>query len=147
MRPRTLIGTLAVAASLAACGPSSDFGTEKDARAMLEKVVAELNRDKVAALAMFNKGEGGFRDRDLYPFCAGSDGIVTVHPTDVGVNIKDRKDKMGKAFGEEMLSVAQEGKFVTVSYMWPRPGGTEPIDKVSFVTKVGDQICGVGYYK
>jgi hypothetical protein len=31
--------------------------------------------------------------------------------------------------------------------MWPRPGGTDPVQKVSFVTKVGDQVCAVGYYK
>ena len=30
---------------------------------------------------MFNKGEGGFKDRDLYVACANaSDGIVTAHP-------------------------------------------------------------------
>ena len=26
-------------------------------------------------------------------------------------------------------------------------GGGEPAPKVSYVTKIGDQICGVGYYK
>jgi hypothetical protein len=31
--------------------------------------------------------------------------------------------------------------------MWPRPGDTTPVHKVSFVTKVGDQVSGVGYYK
>jgi hypothetical protein len=31
--------------------------------------------------------------------------------------------------------------------MWPRPGTTDPVQKVSFVTKVGDQVCAVGYYK
>ena len=31
--------------------------------------------------------------------------------------------------------------------MWPRPDGTEPVQKVSYVTKAGDEICGVGYYK
>lgn len=31
--------------------------------------------------------------------------------------------------------------------MWPRPGSTDPVPKVSFVTKVDDQVCTVGYYK
>ena len=31
--------------------------------------------------------------------------------------------------------------------MFPRPGTTEPVEKVTFVTKAGNQICGVGYYK
>jgi hypothetical protein len=30
-----------------------------------------------------------------------------------------------------------------VSYVWPKPGGTEPVEKVGYVTKVGDQVCGV----
>ena len=46
-----------------------------------------------------------------------------------------------------MYKVAQAGKISEVSYMWPRPGGTDPVQKVSYVTKVGDQVCAVGYYK
>jgi hypothetical protein len=46
-----------------------------------------------------------------------------------------------------MMKVAVEGKLAEVTYMWPRPGDTMPVQKVSFVTKVTDQICGVGYYK
>ena len=42
--------------------------------------------------------------------------------------------------------MATEGKFTEVDYMFPRPGETEPIAKVSFITKVGDLGCG-GYYK
>ena len=30
---------------------------------------------------LFNTGEGGFKDRDLYVWCANaSDGIMTAHP-------------------------------------------------------------------
>jgi hypothetical protein len=35
----------------------------------------------------------------------------------------------------------------TYAYWWPRPGSDKPLEKTSFYTKVGDQICGVGYYK
>jgi len=126
---------------------AADFGTAAEARAMLERAVAELKKNMAAALAKFNKGEGGFKDRDLYPFCAGPGGINTAHPTQLGKDIKQAKDKNGKAFGEEMYRVAEEGKIKEVSYMWPKPGATEPVQKVSYVTKVGDQVCGVGYYK
>jgi hypothetical protein len=37
---------------------------------MLDKAVAAVKADKAKALDMFNKGEGGFLDRDLYVFCA-----------------------------------------------------------------------------
>ena len=40
-----------------------------------------------------------------------------------------------------------EGQVNEVSYAFPRPGSTAPAPKVSYVTRVGDQICGVGYYK
>jgi hypothetical protein len=34
-----------------------------------------------------------------------------------------------------------------VDYNFPKPGTTESVPKESFVTRVGDQGCGVGYYK
>jgi hypothetical protein len=58
-----------------------------------------------------------------------------------------KADKAGKALGEEIYKVAQEGKIRDVTYMWPRPGSIEPVQKVSSVTKGGDQICAVGDYK
>ena len=126
---------------------AAEFGTAAEAKALLERAVAEVKADKAKALAMFAKGEGGFKDRDLYPFCGGPDGNFTAHPSLVGKSLKELKDKAGKALGAEMYEVAQEGKISEVSYMWPRPGGTEPVQKVSFVTKVGDQVCAVGHYK
>lgn len=116
---------LIVSVFLAAC--ASNYGSEADARKMLEQVVTELKKDKALALAKFNKGEDGFKDRDLYPFCASEDGTVTAHPVDKGRDIKEVKDKNGKAFGQEMLQVAEEGKFVEVTYVWPKPGDTEPV--------------------
>ncbi len=126
---------------------AADFGTADEAKAMLDKAVKALKTDKKAALHEFTKGEGGFKDRDLYPFCGGPDGMFTAHPTLVGKSLRDLKDKTGKALGEEIYKTAEAGKVSQVSYMWPRPGQTEPVQKVSFVTKVGDQVCAVGYYK
>lgn len=34
-----------------------------------------------------------------------------------------------------------------VSYLFARPSDPTPVAKVSFVTRVGDIYCGVGYYK
>lgn len=126
---------------------AADYGSAAEAKAMLDKAVAAVKADKAKALSDFSKGEGGFKDRDLYPFCAGPDGNFTAHPSLVGKSMKELKDKSGKAMGEEMFKVAQEGKVGEVEYMWVRPGGTDPVQKVSYVTKVGDQVCAVGYYK
>jgi signal transduction histidine kinase len=108
--------------------------------------VKALKADKAKALSEFTKGEGGFKDRDLYPFCGGPDGNFTAHPSLVGKSLKDLKDKAGKPIGEEMYKDAKEGKISEIQYMWPKPGGAEPVKKVSYFTKVGDQVCAVGYY-
>ncbi|KAA5602743.1 cache domain-containing protein [Blastochloris sulfoviridis] len=135
------------ALALAVPAYAADFGTAAEAKAMLEKAVAALKADKAKALSEFAKGEAGFKDRDLYPFCGGPDGNFTAHPTLTGKSLKDLKDKTGKALGQQIYAVAAEGKIGEVEYMWPRPGTTDPVQKVSFVTKVGDQTCAVGYYK
>ena len=152
MLRRTLI-TIAGAAALAtavatAALAQAQFGTAAEAKAMLDKAVAAVKADKAKAIADFNAGAPGFKDRDLYVFCAGADGVITAHPAIKGQQIKSLVDKNGKKLGEEMVAKAAEGKVVEVDYMWPRPGAdTTPVQKVSYVTKVADQVCGVGYYK
>ena len=65
---------------------------------------------KAKALDMFNKGEGGFRDRDLYVFCANaSDGIFTAHPYLKGKHLQELEGKKGYPFGQEMMQKASEG--------------------------------------
>jgi signal transduction histidine kinase len=146
---RKILKAASVATLLGMClaAQAGDHGTSDEARAMLEKATKALKADKAKALAMFTKGEGGFKDRDLYPFCGGPDGMMTAHPSLVGKSLKELKDKAGKPLGEEIYKAAEEGKIGEVSYMWPRPGTTEPVQKVSLFTKVGDQVCAVGYYK
>jgi signal transduction histidine kinase len=147
MMKKMILGTIA-GAMIAGTSFAADYGTAVEAKAMLEKAVAAVKANKPGALTQFAKGEGGFKDRDLYPFCGGPDGNFTAHPTLTGKSLKDLKDKEGKPIGEEMYKNAQEGKISEVSYMWPRPGTTEPlVQKVSYFTKIGDQVCAVGYYK
>ena len=128
---------------------AAEYGTADEAKAMLERAVAAVKEDKAKALDMFNKGEGGFKDRDLYVFCANaSDGILTAHPyVQRGKLLQDIEGKHGAAFGKEIMQNATEGTIKEVTYWWPRPGSDKPVEKTSFYTKAGDQICGVGYYK
>jgi hypothetical protein len=80
-----------------------------------------------------------------------NDGKFTAHanPAMVGTDVRALKakdnplgqrifDTINKSSGESVL---------TVDYNFPKPGTTEPVRKQSFVTKVGNQGCGVGYYK
>ena len=146
------IAVLAVSATAFA----QQSGTRDEARAMLMKAVAAVKADKARALDMFNKGEGGFLDRDLYVFCSNvSNGKVVAlgNPNakqNLGMDTRTIKDSTGKPFGEELYAGSQkpEGEITEVSYMFPRPGADKtPVQKVSLVTRVGDLGCGVGYYK
>jgi signal transduction histidine kinase len=147
MKLHSLIGVSLAAALAASAAFAAEYGTSAEAKAMLEKAINALKADKSAALDKFNKGEAGFKDRDLYVFCAGPDGNFTAHPTLKGQSLTTLKDKAGKPLGEEIIKAAAADKIGEVSYMWPRPGQTDPVQKVSYVTKVSDQICAVGYYK
>jgi Single Cache domain 2 len=131
-------------------------GTADEAKAMLMKAVAAVKADKAKALDMFNKGEGGFLDRDLYVFCSNvSDGksVALDNPNAkqlLGQDVRTFKDATGKMFGAEIFAATQkpEGEISEVTYMFPRPGADKtPVPKVSLVTRVSDLGCGVGYYK
>ena len=135
---------------------TSQYGNADEAKAMLMKAVAAVKADKAKALEMFNKGDGGFLDRDLYVFCANvSDGklVAQGNPNKkelLGQDARTLKDSNGKNFGAEIYAAGQkpEGQITEVSYMFPKPGADpKPVPKVSFVTKVRDLGCGVGYYK
>jgi hypothetical protein len=155
---RTLMIT-AASAALVALSPTAfaqQTGTADEAKAMLMKAAAAVKADKTKALDMFNKGEGGFLDRDLYVFCSNvSDGkaVATGNPNRkqiLGVDVRTLKDSTGKPYGSELYAAYQkpEGEITEVSYMVPRPGADKtPVPKVSLATRVGDLGCGVGYYK
>ena len=119
---------------------------------MLDKAVAAVKADQAVALATFLKGEGGFLDRDLYPFCfRNADGKLLVSPKAVpaGTDIRSLKDANGSAYGEAIYAAGQKSEVAEVRpYLFPKPGTTTPtFPKISFVTKAGELGCGVGYYK
>jgi signal transduction histidine kinase len=129
---------------------AAEYGTADEAKAMLERAVAEVKKDKAKALEMFTQGEGGFKEKDLYPYCVGPDGKFTAHPKLMGQDAKDLKDKTGKSVGDEIAATVKDlkpGEIGEVSYMFPRPNETELVQKIVYVTKVDDQVCAVGYYK
>ena len=87
------------------------LGTPQEARSMLEKAVAAVKADQAVALAAFNKGEGGFADRDLNTFCFRiGDGTVLASPRAVpaGTDVRTLKDPTGKNFGEQLYAAAQK---------------------------------------
>lgn len=152
--PKIALAPVAVALILTAAAFAQTGGTPQEARAMLDKAVAAVKTDQAVALAMFLKGEGGFLDRDLYPFCFRiADGKTLASPKAVpaGTDVRTLKDAKGNAYGEAIYAAGQkpDGEITEVSgYLFPKPGTTTPtFPKTAFITKVGELGCGVGYYK
>jgi len=157
---RTLVIATATAAVVvlspeASAQDQAQFGTAGEAKTMLINTVAAVKTDKARALAMINKGEGGFLDRDLYPFCANiSDGKFVAlnnrHANQhLGRDIRTVVDLRGKTVGQAQFAAAQkpEGEVTEVSYFVPNSGAhSTPLTKVSVTTRVGDLVCGVSYY-
>ncbi|MGC2077064.1 MAG: chemotaxis protein [Xanthobacteraceae bacterium] len=128
-------------------------GTAAEAKAMLDRAVAAVRADKATALGEFNnKNNKQFHDRDLYVFCYNmSDGKLTADadPAVMGVDIRTLKFK-DDPFGQRQYDAnkaAPESSVITEDYDFPKPGTSESVPKESFMTRVGDQGCGVGYYK
>ena len=130
----SVMSMICVIVSLVTAGPAlaADKASAQDARAMLERAVTAVKADKTKALAAFRSGSDGFRDRDLYVFCARNDGIVDAHIDlqQIGRNIKDLYDIDGVAFGQESMAIAAEGQIRESAYMWPEPGSHTPTAKI-----------------
>jgi signal transduction histidine kinase len=150
-----LAGIAFIPAVALACGDSeagascSENATADDARWMLQRVVAEIKKDEPKALSEFTRGSDGYRTTDLYVFCIGSDGHIDAHPNPqlMGQDARTLQDQTGKRFAAEMLNVAKDGQVSEVKYLYPKPDSTIAVPKTSFVTRVNDQVCGVGFYE
>jgi hypothetical protein len=132
---------------------AEQFGTAEDAKAMLHRAVEALNVDTAAALKAFNDEKNKeFRNRDLYVFCFSlPDGNITAYesPLMVGTNVRELKlgkDPLGQR-AYDVVAGAPEGEFVSIDYDFPKPGTKQPATKQSLETRVGNQACGVSYFK
>lgn len=157
---RAFLIAAAPSAILALSSPSlaqSAGGGAVEAKAMLENAVAAVKANKAKAIAMFNKGQEGFLEGDLYVFCDRlADGTIVAigNPNAkylLGKDARALMDVAGKPYGREILDGQRkpEGQITEVKYLFPRPGADDtPVPKVSLVTKAAADLgCGVGYYK
>jgi hypothetical protein len=78
------VSTVALTLSATAFAQQTQFGTAAEAKAMLERAVTATKADTAKAVDTFNKGEGGFKDRDLYPFCY-TTGIYNANECSAGI--------------------------------------------------------------
>jgi Single Cache domain 2 len=101
------------------------------------------------ALADFTGKKSPFADRDLYVFCVGSDRVTVANggfPSFVGTSVDALKDADGKPLGKTLWETGSGKGQGSVEYQWINPLSHKTDPKVSFVQKVGEDVCGVGAY-
>lgn len=142
-----MVASLALAMSVQA----AERGTPAEAKAMLGKAVAHYKAvGRKQALADFNGKKAPFSDRDLYVFCIGPDLSIVAngaYPSFLGMSVDMLKDANGKTLGKSLMYAAVPAGGGSVEYPHINPVSHKPEPKVSFVQKVGDDVCGVGAYK
>jgi len=145
-----------VAGALLWGGPSFavEIASPDDAKAMLERATAALKQDDAAALKAFNDDKNkDFHDRDLYVFCFSlPDGNFTAYlsPVLIGSSVRDLKLPPNDPIGQrayDAVATAPEGEVVTVDFTFPKPGTKQLAPKQSLEVRIGNQACGVSYFK
>ena len=63
------------------------------------------------------------------------------------IDVRSSRRRMELHWDRRFLKRRPKGKITTISYNFPKPGATEPSPKEAYVTAVGNEGCGVGYYK
>jgi hypothetical protein len=146
----TVVATLSLLPT-ANLARADQFGTADEARAMLDRAVVALKSDEVTALRAFSDPNNKqFHDRDLYVSCFNtSDGKFTAFPGPGMIGIDVRTFKFGEdPIGQRAFDALQstpEGGVATMEYKFPKSG--KPALKQSLETRIGNQGCGVAYYK
>jgi hypothetical protein len=153
---RSLCASALLASALLWSGAAlgaEQFATAEEARAMLDRAVTALKADEAAALKAFNDEKNkNFRDRDLYVFCFSlPDGNFTAYQTPLmlGTDVRElklEKDPIGQR-AYDVVAGAAEGDVVSIDYSFPKPGTKQPATKQSLETRIGNQACGVSYFK
>src|SRR5215469_18453263 len=151
--PIAAAATALLIASASFADDNDNLRTADDAKAMLTKAVAAVKADKTKALDMFNKGEGGFHDGNLYVSCFNvSDGkmIATGSPNlkkHLGEDARTFKDEYGTPLKFDAVAQKPDGDITAMDVQIPKPGATDKAEpKEIYATKIDDLICGVGYY-
>ena len=145
-----LLTLLAMSMVLPADVRADDRGTPAEAKAMLAKAVAHYKAvGRKQALADFTGKKAPFGDRDLYVFCIGPDRLMVAnggYPSFVGMSVDVLKDADGKPLGKALWEMGSRDHGGSVEYPHINPVSHKPEPKVSFVEKMGDDVCGVGAY-
>ena len=125
------------------------FGTEDQAKAMLERAINIIKFDKQYALNLLQPYLVDLKKMISMFFAPVWTEHFVAHPNTVGNNIFDFEDSTGKNLGKVVVRNARQNQIDKVEYKLVRPTAKDnqsELAKTTFITKIDDIVCGVGYY-
>lgn len=136
-------------ASVSAAG--ADRGTPDEAVAMVRKVIDDMKKvGKEKVIQDVQAGSARYKDRDLYVFISGMDGITRANganPKIAGKDLNDIKDADGKPIGKERFELARTKGKGWQEYRWPDPLTKQSRMKSTYLEKYEDMVVSCGVYK
>jgi methyl-accepting chemotaxis protein len=110
----------------------------------------EMTREQAQKNALTLIEQLRYRDNDYF-WINDLEPIMLMHPNFPeldGKNLSKDQDPTGKYLFVEMVNICKEKGEGFVTYMWPKPGTTEPVPKLSYVKlfKPWGWIVGSGIY-
>ena len=110
----------------------------------------ELTEEQAQAAAASTLQTLRYGDKDYF-WIHSNNLIMVMHPFAtqlVGNSVADVKDPTGKYLFRDMVALVKAQSAGVVNYMWPKPGVTDPVAKVSYVSgfKPWGWILGSGLY-
>jgi signal transduction histidine kinase len=131
--------------------PKEEFGTAKEAEAMVDKAVAHIKAAGTEkAYADFTSKAPAFTDRDLYVVVYDLEGRVLAHgqnPKMVGKELIDLRDPDGKAFVKERVELARSKGSFWHDYKFTDPITKKIAPKSTYCERVEATAVCVGIYK
>ncbi len=135
-----LAGTIVMSAPAISQESPPNTDQPKQIEAIVTRAAALIeNKGPAAAFAEFRRKDSVWQHGGTYLYAYDLKGNVLLNaafPKREGTNIAGGKDARGKPFQDEILKLAATQGSGWVSYMFPKPGQTEPSQKWAYVKKV-----------
>ena len=123
---------------------------------MCKKAEQLILNNQEAGIAEITKADGQFVWKNTYVFLMDFDGNMLAHPVipqlmEKGplLDLIDKNKKNPKKIIVEFIDIAKTNGTGWIWYMWPKPNSREPVEKFTYIHRIGftDMFVGAGIYK
>lgn len=135
---------------------AEEAATRLEVIEMCHKAEELLLANREAGIAELIKADGQFVWKNTYVFLMDFDGNMLAHPAipqlmEKGplLDLVDKNKEKPKKIIVEFIDIAKTNGDGWIWYKWPEPNSRTPVDKFTYIHRVGftDMFVGAGIYK